>query len=189
MAPSSIIASPLKPCNMQLSSKSPTYCNASDTWLLFSHKLSATFAFNAIRFQPSFASNLLLAFTDQVLVERRAFRLAVENMLGQSCKLGRHTDVLVLTVSEGGALQVFKYMWTHIDFRPWGGFLPIQCPSCGYADAWRSAYIQADKAYSFECCKDNCSQSYIFKQPQGARMLTVGKNRGSGWMEVPLWIG
>ncbi|KAG1721978.1 uncharacterized protein EDB91DRAFT_1256266 [Suillus paluster] len=32
--------------------------------------LSATIAFNARRFQPSFASHLLLAFTEQVLIER-----------------------------------------------------------------------------------------------------------------------
>jgi len=109
-------------------------------------------------------------------------------MLAHSQKLGRHTDIFVLTVSQGGALHTSKYVWTHRDFRPWGGFLPIQCPRCGYADAWRSAYVETDKAYSFECCNDSCSQSYIFSQPPGARMLTAGKARGSGWMEVPLSI-
>lgn len=90
-----------------------------------SHKLSATFAFNAIRFQPSLTSNLLLAFTD---LERRPIIVAIKDMLGQSYKLGRHTDIFVLTVSKGGALQVLKYIWTHIDFRLWGGFLPIDNP-------------------------------------------------------------
>jgi ribosomal protein S27E len=115
--------------------------------------------------------------------------VAINDMLGQSYKLGRHTDVFVLIVSDGSALQISKYAWTHIDFKPWGGFLPIQCPGCGFTDAWRSVYNQADKAYTFECCNDSCRERYIFKQPQGAKMLTVGRNRGSGWMEVPLPIG
>ncbi|KAG0691582.1 hypothetical protein DFH29DRAFT_884141 [Suillus ampliporus] len=55
------------------------------------HKLSATIAFNARHFQPSFTSHLLLAFTEQVLVERCPIRLAFGEMLGQSSKLGVRT--------------------------------------------------------------------------------------------------
>ncbi|KAG1819878.1 hypothetical protein EV424DRAFT_1616755 [Suillus variegatus] len=61
------------------------------------HKLSATVAFNAARFQPSFASHLLLAFTEQVLVECCPIGLAFGDMLAQAYKLGRHTDVFLLT--------------------------------------------------------------------------------------------
>ncbi|KAG1873079.1 hypothetical protein F4604DRAFT_1681149 [Suillus subluteus] len=49
------------------------------------HQLSATVAFNAVRFQPSFTSHLLLAFIERVIIERfsisHAFPLMLEFQL------------------------------------------------------------------------------------------------------------
>ncbi|KAG1752331.1 uncharacterized protein EDB91DRAFT_1243107 [Suillus paluster] len=151
------------------------------------HKLSTTIAFNAQHFQPSFASHLLLAFTEQVLIERCPIRLAFGEMLGQSYKLGRHTDVLLLTPLEA-SLQISKFTWGDTNFRPWGGFLPIQCPSCGCTNSWHSAYARAsgDKTYVFECKNTTCDQSFKFSQPKGTTMLSAGRKQGCSWMEVPV---
>ncbi|KAG1797833.1 uncharacterized protein HD556DRAFT_1306422 [Suillus plorans] len=137
------------------------------------HKLSATVAFNAAHFQPSFASHLLLAFTEQVLVEHCPIGLAFGDMLAQAYKLGRHTDVFLL-IPLVGSLKVSKFVWADVKFRPWGGFLPIQCPSCGWTDCWRSVFVRAckDKVYVFECKNDTCTQSFSFSPPEGATMLT-----------------
>ncbi|KAG1897765.1 uncharacterized protein F5891DRAFT_1191689 [Suillus fuscotomentosus] len=130
------------------------------------HKLSATVTFNTARFQPSFASHLLLEFTEQVLVERCPIGLAFGDMLAQAYKLGRHTDVFLLTPLVG-SLKVSKFVWVDVKFWPWGGFLPIQCPSCGWTDCWRSVFVRAckDKVYVFECKNDTCTQSFTFSPP------------------------
>ncbi|KAG2121491.1 hypothetical protein DEU56DRAFT_760669 [Suillus clintonianus] len=105
-----------------------------------SHKITATVAFSAATFHPSFTSHLLLAFVELVLIERCPIVIAFPHMLGQSHKLGRHTDILFMhRDSVGGALTVVKYSWGNIDVRPWGQYLPIQCPNCGWTNAWRSA--------------------------------------------------
>ncbi|KAG1732285.1 hypothetical protein EDB19DRAFT_2005506 [Suillus lakei] len=151
------------------------------------HKLSATIAFNARCFQPSFASHLFLAFTEHVLMERCPICSAFGEMLGQSSKLGRHTDVLLLTPLEA-TLQITKFTWGDTKFRPWGCFLPIQCPTCGCTNSWRSAYARdsGNKTYLFECKNTSCDQSFTFIQPTGATMLSSGRKQGCSWMEVPM---
>ncbi|KAG1883236.1 hypothetical protein F4604DRAFT_1677596 [Suillus subluteus] len=68
-------------------------------------------------------------------------------MLGQSYNLGRHSDVF-LFVKNSNLLDVSKFAWTHTLFRPWGQYLPVQCPKCGWVDAWAS--VNHNKVYHFE---------------------------------------
>ncbi|KAG0693968.1 hypothetical protein DFH29DRAFT_1006760 [Suillus ampliporus] len=77
------------------------------------HNLTATMAFNAPRFQPSFASHLLLAFTEKVLVGRCPIRLAFKDMLAQSCDLGRHSDVCMgsFAVPSMGQPPAYPMQW------------------------------------------------------------------------------
>jgi hypothetical protein len=150
-----------------------------------SHKFTSCVAFNALRFQPSFTGHLLLAFADLVLVECFPIEQAFPHMLGQSYKLGRHTDVFLLTTDvERGSLKVTKYSWTHIDHRPWGNFLPIQCPGCGWVNAWRSACMR--RIYLFECKNDACTISYTFGPEEGMTTLLPGKGVGSCWIKIPM---
>lgn len=149
-----------------------------------SHRLSASIAFTAVRFQPAFTSHLLFAFVEQVLIERFPIRYAFPHMLGQSNKLGRHTDiVLMMKDAPGEGLKVIRYAWTHIDNRPWGQYLPIQCPVCGLVDAWRSA--SKSRVYTFECTNDRCRKTLTFKQPAGSWMLMQGKTGSGCWIAIP----
>ncbi|KAG2742625.1 hypothetical protein P692DRAFT_20749050 [Suillus brevipes Sb2] len=148
------------------------------------HGISATIAFNAIRFQPSFSAHLLLAFCELVLIQRVSIQQAFPDMLGQSYKLGRHSDVLLLLKHDTNSVRVFKYCWTHSLLRPWGNFLPLQCPDCGLVDAWTSANHQ--KEYSFECKGENCRKGFVFSAPANSKVLVPGKTRISCWIEIPL---
>ncbi|KAG0692520.1 hypothetical protein DFH29DRAFT_1008526 [Suillus ampliporus] len=120
------------------------------------HRLSAAVAFTAPRFQPGFTSHLLLAFCEIVLIERFTIGNSFQHMLGQSFKLGRHTDIFLMT-SDKHQLTVTKYCWTHVDHRPWGHYLPLQCPGCGVANAWRSA--SKSRVYTFECTNGPCRRA------------------------------
>jgi hypothetical protein len=143
-------------------------------------------AFNAPRLHPSFTSHLLLAFTEHVLIERFPIRMAFPHMLGQSYKLGRHSDVFLLTsdIANGAPLNISKFVWTHIDHRPWGGHLPLQCSMCGWVNAWRS--VGKGKTIYVECKNNQCKNSYTFSQPNNAKVLGPGKMPGCCWMEVPV---
>lgn len=150
-----------------------------------SHRITASIAFTAPRFQPSFTSHLLLAFVELVLIERVSISHAFPHMLGQSNKLGRHTDIiLMLTETLAGGLGVTKYSWANIDHRPWGQNLPIQCPECGLVNSWRSASKAG--AYLFECMKDGCRKLLRFDKPANARMLMQGKTSSSCWLAIEL---
>ncbi|KAG2335982.1 hypothetical protein BDR05DRAFT_1006279 [Suillus weaverae] len=151
--------------------------------LLF-HHVTASIAFTAPRFQPGFTCHLLFAFVEHVLIERISISQAFPHMLGQSYKLGRHTDIFLMTTDAlSGGLAVTKYSWTHIDHRPWGQYLPIQCPGCGWVDSWRSA--TKARVYAFECTNDSCRKSFTFKQPEGSKILIPGKTGSSCWLAIP----
>lgn len=148
---------------------------------IYSHKLTAAVGFNAVRFQPSFTSHLLLAFAEQVLIERFSIVETFPEMLGQSYRLGRHSDVFLLTTDAQG-LKVRIFSWAHTRHCPWGHRLPLQCPDCGWPDSWISTYI--DRVYHFGCRNGACKKSYTFCQPFRSRVLLPGKKRDSCWLEI-----
>ncbi|KAG1849745.1 hypothetical protein F4604DRAFT_1934773 [Suillus subluteus] len=78
------------------------------------HKLTGTITFNAPCFQPSFALHLLISFTERVLIGWCPLRLAFKDMLAQSCDLGRHSDIFLLTVEEG-ALTCSRFAWANLE--------------------------------------------------------------------------
>ncbi|KAG2748073.1 hypothetical protein P692DRAFT_20735435, partial [Suillus brevipes Sb2] len=101
--------------------------------------------------------------------------------------LSYYMDVILLTILED-SLQISKFTWSDVGTKPWGGFLPIQCPICGWTDSWCSAYVRAviDKVYTFKCKNTTCVQTYHFTQPLGATMLLPGRKLGCSWMDIPL---
>ncbi|KAG0695620.1 hypothetical protein DFH29DRAFT_879913 [Suillus ampliporus] len=134
------------------------------------HNLTVTIAFNAPRFQPSFATHLLIAFTERVLIGHCPIRLAFKDMLAQSCDLGRHSDVFLLTPVKEGALNISRFAWAHSEVHPWGNFLSIQCGGCGWADSWRSAFVKGTKA----------RLTFL-----SAEIKPVVKH-GSTWLDIPV---
>ncbi|KAG1736823.1 hypothetical protein EDD22DRAFT_852207 [Suillus occidentalis] len=120
-----------------------------------------------------FSAHLLLAFCELVLIQRVSIQQVFSNMLGQSYKLSRHSDIFLLLKHGINSVGVFKYCWTHSLLCPWGNFLPLQCPDCGLVDAWTSANYQ--KEYSFECKGENCRKGFVFSAPANSKVLVPGK--------------
>ncbi|KAG1723410.1 uncharacterized protein EDB91DRAFT_1087809 [Suillus paluster] len=146
------------------------------------HHITATICFNAICFQPTFAAPLLLAFAELVLTECLPIREVFPDMLMQSYKLGRHTDVFLLMTNAGCALDITRFAWTHCKERPWGHHLPLQCPQCGWANSWHSANHK--KTYSFECMNSKCRKGYFFSPPEDSVILSHARKSGSCWIAV-----
>ncbi|KAG1849446.1 hypothetical protein DFJ58DRAFT_842653 [Suillus subalutaceus] len=146
--------------------------------------LPTAIAFNAVRFQPSFSAHLLLSFCELVLIQRLSIQQAFPDMLGQSYKLGCHSDVFLLLKYDSNSVDAFKYCWTHSQLHPWGNFLLLQYPDCGLVDTWKSTNHQ--KEYSFECKGRNCRKGFVFSVPANSKVLVPGKTRISSWIEIPL---
>ncbi|KAG1863661.1 hypothetical protein F4604DRAFT_1929061 [Suillus subluteus] len=151
---------------------------------VINHHMTATIGFNAVRFQPSFATHLLLAFMELVIIKRLPIRVAFPEMVGQSYKLGRHSNVFLLVPVAPDSLAIKKYSWTHHELRPWGQYLPVQCPDCGWTNAWRT--VNTNKNYSFECKNRQCRKEYLFSQPAGSRILLPGRRPGACWISIDL---
>ncbi|KIK39220.1 hypothetical protein CY34DRAFT_89628, partial [Suillus luteus UH-Slu-Lm8-n1] len=144
---------------------------------------SSNIAFTTVQFQPNFTVHLILAFTEQVLIENYHIAHAFPHMLSQSNKLGRHTDViLMMTDALAGNLSATRYFQTHIDYRPWAYHMPIQYPDCGIVDAWRAT--TKHRVYSFECKNQCCRKLLTFEQLAGSQLLMPGKTGSSSWMAI-----
>ncbi|KAG1846292.1 hypothetical protein F4604DRAFT_1688436 [Suillus subluteus] len=148
------------------------------------HQMTATISFNAVHFQPGFAMHLLLAFAELVIIEQLPIHVIFPDMLGQSYKLGCHSDVFLLMPNGSDSLTITQFSWMHSELRPWGQYLLVQCPECGWANAWHSVSMHKD--YVFECKNDKCRKGYTFSQPAHSRILFPGKRPDSCWISMAL---
>lgn len=182
---SSTTQHPSHACKRQLSSMY-SYFLALLQILTFdiSHCMTATIGFNAVCFQLSFTMHLLLAFVELVVIEYLAIDLVFPNMLGQSYKLGCHSDMIFMMPDSHSSLTITKFSWTHCELHPWGQYLPLQCPQCGWTNAWCSVCVSKD--YHFECKNDACRKEYTFSQPPHSKGLLPGKRPGSCWISISL---
>ncbi|KAG2068006.1 hypothetical protein BDR04DRAFT_1158380 [Suillus decipiens] len=128
--------------------------------------------------------HLLLAFAELVIIERLPIHTVFPDMLGQSYKLGCHTDVFLLMPDNSGSLAVTKFTSMHSELHSWGQYLPAQCPQCGWSNAWCSVNMHKD--YIFECKNGQCRTKYVFSQLPHSRILLPGKRPGSCWISVVL---
>ncbi|KAG1791929.1 uncharacterized protein HD556DRAFT_1309724 [Suillus plorans] len=84
-----------------------------------------------IDFQPSFATHLLLAFAELVIIECLPIHIVFPDMLGQSYKLGHHTDVFLLMPDNSGSLACYQVRLDAFPTSPLGILLPGKRPgSC-----------------------------------------------------------
>lgn len=162
---------------------------------ILSHTISSAVAFAAHHFQPTFTCHLVTACAELAVIERFPLREAFPEILGQSYRLGMHTDIILMTRDEDNgaqALQCTRYSWAHATARPWGFTLPFQCPQCGCISEWKNTYDSG--TYIFECSYRSCGrgrgranpQRFTFKRPEGAKRLKPGRRHNAGWLEIPL---
>lgn len=104
--------------------------------------IQAAVAFDAKRLQPLVTWPFLVVLTEAVFIEGHCVEEAVKHVLGHSNRLGPHSAVYIFTLGkeqDGGGqsfVDVTKYVWSHVEYLPWGHLLPTQCKTCGCAQQW-----------------------------------------------------
>ncbi|KAI6096245.1 hypothetical protein EDD16DRAFT_1526114 [Pisolithus croceorrhizus] len=77
--------------------------------------------------------------------------------LHDSAMLGRHSNI-VLIFWKSGDMVVEKLVWTDKNIRPWGNYLPVQCPQCRTMQKWVGG--SANKTLSYEGKYIDCGKKY-----------------------------
>ncbi|KAI6010348.1 hypothetical protein EDC04DRAFT_2610216 [Pisolithus marmoratus] len=114
----------------------------------------------------------------------------------------KHSNIIVMMWrSQGenmevGKLVVEKLVWTDKFIRPWGNYLPVQCPQCGSIQKWVCG--AEGKTNSYECKYTHCGKGkghkntsippkqYTFSIPEGAIQFPHGKKGTSSWLQFTL---
>ncbi|KAI5989682.1 hypothetical protein EDD15DRAFT_2198370 [Pisolithus albus] len=78
------------------------------------------------------AAQILL---DNTIIQGYEVSSAAFFALHDSAMLGRHSNI-VLIFWKSGDIVVEKLVWTDKNIRPWGNYLPVQCPQCGTMQKW-----------------------------------------------------
>ncbi|KAA1475911.1 hypothetical protein DENSPDRAFT_853317 [Dentipellis sp. KUC8613] len=112
------------------------------------YQFSNVLTFTAPNLQPDLVKPFLLEFMDHVFIRGRPIGNILPRILSEIKPLfGRHTGIIHLGIKGDAAsgklddklqLPVFatKYLWHSPTIRPWGVFIPEQCPKCGCLWWW-----------------------------------------------------
>ncbi|KAI6094311.1 hypothetical protein EDD16DRAFT_1529266 [Pisolithus croceorrhizus] len=149
--------------------------------------------FDAPHLQPAATGPYLHSHLDNTIIQGYDVSSAALFALHDFAMLGRHSNI-VLIFWKSGDIVVEKLVWTDKNIRPWGNYLPVQCPQCGTMQKWVGG--SANKTLSYECKYVDCGknmgpdgtslppQSYTFTMPKGAQQLNQGKKEGSSWLKL-----
>ncbi|KAI6016341.1 hypothetical protein PISMIDRAFT_99066 [Pisolithus microcarpus 441] len=152
--------------------------------------------FDAQHLQLATTVPYLLSLFDSTIIQGFDISNAVKFALTDCGMLGRHSNIIVmmwsLRVKTWERLVVEKLVWTDTYIRPWGNYLPVQCPQCGTIQKWVCG--SDGQTYSYECkytlCgkeKGPCNSSippknYTFSIPKNAIQLSHGRKGTSSWL-------
>ncbi|KAI6027074.1 hypothetical protein EDC04DRAFT_2605951 [Pisolithus marmoratus] len=141
----------------------------------------------------------LLSLVDSTIIQGFDVSSGIKFALNDCAMLGRHSNIIVMMWrSQGenmevGKLVVEKLVWTDKFIRPWGNYLPVQCPQCGSIQKWVCG--AEGKTNSYECKYTHCGKGkgpkntsippkqYTFSIPEDAIQLPHGKKGTSSWLQ------
>ncbi|KAI6138380.1 hypothetical protein BKA82DRAFT_4237375 [Pisolithus tinctorius] len=165
------------------------------------HRFSSTIAFDAERLQTVLTSNLIMGVVERTFIEGYPVQMAMPEALGESSRLGYHSNVYLLTLActdTTSRLTITKFMWSHRDIRPWGAPLPTQCPQCGCIQVqWVRTALPHDSTstHEFKCANNECGkvngsgpQKFRFTKAPDITLLKPGKRSNSAWLEMPMGV-
>ncbi|KAI6018542.1 hypothetical protein PISMIDRAFT_96846 [Pisolithus microcarpus 441] len=92
--------------------------------------------FDAQHLQLATTVPYLLSLFDSTIIQGFDISSAMKFALADCGMLGRHSNIIVMMwrsqgQSMGEKLVIEKLVWTDKYIRPWGNYLPMQCPQCG----------------------------------------------------------
>lgn len=142
--------------------------------------VSDLIAFTAAQLQPCLTVGFILAYAQQVLVEKFNVLSFMRNILPTSASICRHTDIVHICPLPEGGHRGSRYVWVHSKIRPWGRQLPVQCPGCGCIRPWEST--SQGLVELFGC--QHCNHRLTFSEPQLKYNWIGGAVFGGRWLSV-----
>ncbi|KAI6026887.1 hypothetical protein PISMIDRAFT_109236, partial [Pisolithus microcarpus 441] len=159
--------------------------------------------FDAQCLQLATTTPYLLSLLDSIVIQGFDIAKAVKFALSDCALLGRHSNIIAMIWrSEGQGVEkvekvvVEKLIWTDKHIRPWGDYLPVQCPQCGTMQKWECG--SAGKTITYECRYAECGvgrgpnktslppKKFPYSIPPDAIPLTQGKKGTSSWLQITL---
>ena len=114
--------------------------------------MSDLIEFTAPQLQPCLTVTFILAYAQQVLVEKfdvlRFLRITLPTATAICC----HTDIVHIHPLPKGEHRGTRYVWVHTNIRPWGHQLPVQCPKCWCIRPWVSTSQPLGEFFACEHC-------------------------------------
>jgi hypothetical protein len=154
-----------------------------------SFRIQDALAFDAKHLAAVRTAELLTNLTESVIIEGYNFTEALEHNIKECLSLGKHTNVIHLTLT-----SITRYLWAHKEYQPWGQRLSLQCPQCGILNPWETTFSQRIPGYSVGCKNDSCGKEYgtmrvephSFIVPKPTDCALLKQYEGAGWMKAPL---
>lgn len=146
-------------------------------------------AFSAPEFHAGLTVGFFVDYAQRVLIEGFSLRPSFKQILTATSQsaLGRHTNIVhVHRDAETSAFLAWAYVFTHVQWRPWGNRLPIACPECQSPQAWAQAGKQGS-TYLYACRWKGCKGKCAFRKPEGYELYSQDVN-GGRWMQKTICL-
>src|SRR5882724_5527332 len=137
-------------------------------------------SFTADQLQPCLTVGFILAYAQQVLVEKFNVLSFMQNILPTSTSICHHTNIVHIFPLPEGEHRGTRYVWVHTKIRPWGHQLPVQCPECWCIRPWVST--SQGLVESFGC--EHCNHWLTFVEPPEKYNWLGGVVFGGRWLAV-----
>jgi hypothetical protein len=106
--------------------------------------------FDARQLQATSTAELLAQLTKSTVLHGINFTKALEYILPDMSELCRHSSIIHF-ISD----KVFRYLWAHKTYQPWGQYISMQCDQCGVLQQWTGMCLE-NGSYLFVCAYANC---------------------------------
>jgi len=137
-------------------------------------------AFTVAQLQPCLTAGFILAYAQQVLVEKFNVLSFMRHILPTTATISRHTDIVHISPLPEGKHTGTRYVWVHPQIRPWGHQLPVKCPECLCIRPWEST--SKGLVYFFGC--QHCNHWMTFSPPPEKYSQLGGAVFRGRWLAV-----
>ena len=145
--------------------------------------MSETFAFTAEGLLGPSIFPFVQGWIESFVLRGQESETSMEALLHQCVAVGRHTGIIWIRPNAAAT----KYIWAEHVVRPFGQFLPYQCPECKSVWCWAKPKHASKTSSVFKCRGSKtdgtkCLNEVTITAPDGAEYAMRGHQ--GHWMKV-----